>query len=95
VNLRLGLAFAPTSFFPNIELNDILEREFQISYALQIPFDFNHKEYYEFVWFFERLVQERKAENEAHKKAEGRTSLTNLGAPNMNMNMNMSGKNGR
>jgi len=47
---------------------------------LSIPFEYNDKEYFEFVWFFERLVRERKSENESAKNSEGRMSLKNLGA---------------
>ena len=89
----MGLAFDRTSFFPNIELNDILEREFQISYNMNIPFDYNKMEYYEFVWYFERLVKARNDENSEAQHAEGLMSLKTLGASNFS---NMGGdKNGR
>lgn len=94
----MGFRFAPTFFFPSIDLNDILEREFQISYTMGIPFDFNHKEYYEFVWFFERLVQERKRENDDVRRQEGHMSLKNLGSVNPafgEIHKQMSGNNGR
>jgi len=77
-----GYHFVPTSFFPAISLDEILEREFQITYALNIPFDYNDKEYYEFVWFYERLVKQR---NDDNAEEQSRTSITNLGFnPNMN-----------
>lgn len=94
----MGLRFVPTSFFPNIELNDIWEREFQLSYTMNIPFDYDHMEFYEFVWRFERLVEERKRENDAVKQQDGRMSLKNLGAMNPafgEIHKQMSGDNGR
>jgi len=75
----LGLRFTPTSFFPNLELNDILEIEFQMTNALGIPFEYNQMEYYEFVWRFERLVEERKQENDRAQSNEGRMAISNLG----------------
>ena len=69
-----------------MNLDDILELEFQMTYSLNIPFDYNDMEYYEFVWRFERLVTERKRENEAQEMANGRMSLANLGANISNMN---------
>lgn len=74
-----GLRFTPISFFPNLELNDILEIEFQTTSALGIPFDYNHWEYYEFVWRWERLVEERQKENAEATQQEGRMALNNLG----------------
>ena len=79
--------FTPTSFFPSIELNDILEIEFQLTKALTIPFDYNKWEYYEFVWRFERLVDDRNAENESAKNTQGRTSISNLGINMSQMGM--------
>ena len=87
----LGLRFAPTSFFPKIQLDDILELEFQISYNLDIPFEYNDKEYYEFVWMFDRLVQQRKNEISDSESSKGKMSLSNLGInPKDLMNMNKS-----
>lgn len=63
------------SGFPNISLNDILELEFQLSYNMHIPFEFDNKEFYEFIFLYERLVQERKNENEREAKANGRQNL--------------------
>ena len=75
----MGLRFTPTSFFPVLELNDILEIEFQISNAIGIAFDYNRWEYYEFVWRFERLVEERKKEVSDSKSEDGRMAMSNLG----------------
>ena len=50
-----------------------------MSNALNIPFDYNNWEYYEFVWRWERLVDERKQENAEDGQQEGRMSLNNLG----------------
>jgi len=49
-------------------LIDILEMEFQLGYALNILPNFNSLEFYEFVWIFERMVEQRKKENEASQK---------------------------
>lgn len=87
----MDLRFTPTSFFPRIELNDILEIEFQLTKALTIPFDYNKWEYYEFVWRFERLVDDRNSENEAAKASQGRTSISNLGINMSQMGMNKNG----
>ena len=76
----MDLRFTPSSFFPALNLNEILELEFQMTNALHIPFDYNQWEYYEFVWRFERLVDERNKENEDTKHREGRQSISNLGA---------------
>lgn len=75
------------SFFLNVPLNEILEREFQLSYNMGIPFDYDNKEYYEFVWLYERLVDQRKQENESKRQVEGQTSLRNL-SPDVLKRMN-------
>ena len=62
-----------------MNLSDVLELEFQLAYNLNIPFGFNQMEYYEFVWFFERLVEERKKENAESESQNGRMSISNLG----------------
>jgi hypothetical protein len=60
--------FAPNSLFPNISLNDRLEIEFQFAYNMGIPFEFDNKEFFEFIWLFERLSDQRKKENEQTKR---------------------------
>ena len=50
-------------------------------------------EYYEFVWRFERLVDERKSENEQNSEQQGRTSISNLGV-NMAQMTNSDNQNG-
>ena len=75
---RWGLRFAQNSFFPSVPLNDILELEFQLAYAMSIPIEFDNKEYFEFIWFYERLAEQRKKENERDRKEAGETSLSNL-----------------
>jgi len=54
--------------------------------ALGIPFDYNHWEYYEFVWRFERLVTERNKENDEANVQQGRMSMSNLGVNLAQMN---------
>lgn len=45
---------------------------------MHIPFDYDNKEYYEFVWLYERLVDQRKKENEKERQNTGEMSLANL-----------------
>jgi hypothetical protein len=77
-----------------LKLNDILELEFQMTYALNIPFNYNQMEYYEFVWRFERLVEERKKENSIDEESKGRMSISNLGANMAQMNGNTNNNDG-
>ena len=51
-----------------------------------IPFEYNQMEYYEFVWRYERLVEERKRENESASEQQGRKSMSNLGVNMANLN---------
>ena len=74
-----GFRFTLTSFFPNIELSDIWDIEFHMTNALNIPFDYDRWEYYEFVYRWEKLVDERKRENSEANQQEGRMALNNLG----------------
>ena len=41
--------------------------EFLLSYNLGIPFDYDQKEFYEFVWIYERLIDQKKQEQEDKK----------------------------
>lgn len=59
--------------------------------ALSIPFDYNRWEYYEFVWRFERLVDERNKENRESNEQQGRISMSNLGV-NMSQMNNQNGE---
>lgn len=74
----MGLRFTATSLFPNLSLNDLLEIEFSISYKMNIPFDYNNKEFYELVWIYERLAEEIKTENNRQSESSGEFSLNNL-----------------
>lgn len=76
-----------SSFFLNVPLNKILELEFQLGYNVGIPFNFDNKEYYEFVWLYERLVEQRQKENESKRQNDGQTSLRNL-SPDILRQMN-------
>jgi len=58
-----------------------------MSHAMNIPFDYNDKEYYEFVWFYERLVKQRNEDNDDERS---RTSMSNLGV-NMNQHFKNNG----
>jgi len=48
-------------------------------------------EYYEFVWRFERLVDERKRENDEKRTQDGRMAMSNLGVNMGEMNNQGSG----
>lgn len=50
---------------------------------MRISFDFNNKEYYEFVWFFERLVKAKSDEEISVNTDANKMSLANLGATNL------------
>jgi len=56
-----------TFFFPNIKLIDVLELEFKIAYTMGIPINFDNKEFFEFVWIYERLAKEKETERENKK----------------------------
>jgi hypothetical protein len=47
-----------------------LELEFQISYLQQIPKNFNDYDFYEFIWWYERIAEERRKEEEARRAQE-------------------------
>lgn len=75
----MGYPFAPIFSFPNIKLNEILEIEFQFGYALGILPSFNEMEFYELIWLYERMAEQRKKENEDQQKNQsGRTSMMNM-----------------
>jgi hypothetical protein len=61
-----------------------------MAYSLKIPFEFDNKEYYEFVWLYERLAEQRKKEEEKERQGEGEMSLANLG-PGMLNNLQQNG----
>jgi hypothetical protein len=44
---------------------------------MHISFDFDKQEFFEFIWRYERLVEERKRENERASKEQGRNNLMN------------------
>jgi len=69
-----------TSFFPNVNLDDIREIEFQFNMNFRSMPDIDTMDYHEFVWKYERLVQFRKDENKNNDNDEGRMSLGNLGS---------------
>jgi hypothetical protein len=74
-------------------MDDILEKEFNISYEMKIPFNYDDSEYYEFVWRYERLVEQRKRENDAENVKQGEMSLANL-SPDLLTKFNMRDSNG-
>jgi len=46
-------------------LSDILELEFQISYNKPGEANFDNKDFFEFIWLYERLAAEKQKESEA------------------------------
>lgn len=75
----MGLRFEKTSFFPNIKIDDILELQFQLTYNLNQPFNYDDVDYYELVWLYDRLVYERQKENERTRQENGMKSLVGAG----------------
>jgi hypothetical protein len=59
-------------------LNDILEVEFQLGYAMGIHPHFNDMEFYELIWIYERMADQRKQENEESKKNQGNRSIADM-----------------
>ena len=56
--------------------------EHELTANLGVPLDYNKKEYFEFIWHYEELQEQRKRENADELQQDGLTSLSNLG---MNM----------
>ena len=48
-----------------------------MSYAIKIPFDYDQKEYYEFLWLYERLATQNIREQEQQNEGSGQTNLAN------------------
>jgi len=60
-------------------LNNILEIEFQLGYAMGINPSFNNLEFFELIWLYERMAEQRKKENEeAQKSLSGQRSITDM-----------------
>lgn len=70
--------FKKISLFPNISLNDVLEIEFQLGYAMGITPYFNDIEFFELVWMYERMAEQRQKENEEAKKNQGNMSIGDM-----------------
>jgi len=74
----LGLRFVKTSLFPSISYDEILELEFMMSYRLNIPFEYNNKEFYELVWLYERLGRQIEEENQRQQEQEGMNTFNSF-----------------
>lgn len=74
----MGLRFAKTSLFPSISYDEILELEFMMSYRLNIPFEYNNKEFYELVWLYERLGRQIEEENQRQQEQEGMNTFNSF-----------------
>lgn len=72
------LRFKKTLLFPNVNLNDILEMQFQLGYAMHIAPFFDNIDFFEFVWLYERMAEQRKTENEDLQKQNNGTSITDM-----------------
>jgi hypothetical protein len=59
-------------------LNDILEIEFQLGYAMGIRPMFNDIEFFELIWMYERMAEQRKKENESIQKSRNKISITDF-----------------
>lgn len=55
-----------------------MEVEFQLGYAMGIQPIFNEWEFFELIWKYERMAEQRKKENEEAKKGQGNTSIADL-----------------
>jgi hypothetical protein len=59
-------------------LNDILEIEFQLGYSMGINPSFNDWEFFELIWKYERMAEQRNKENEESKKGQGNMSIGDM-----------------
>jgi hypothetical protein len=59
-------------------LTDILEVEFQLGYAMGIRPNFNDVEFYELIWMFERMAEQKQKENEAQQKSQGNMTMADV-----------------
>lgn len=55
--------FVPTSLFPHIDLQSILEMEFKISETLGIPLNFDDMDFLQFHWRYRRVLEKIQADN--------------------------------
>lgn len=61
----MRLRFVKTSFFPGISLNDILRMAYDLGRNFHCsPFTFDHVDYFEFVWQYEKLRDELDSESQ-------------------------------
>ena len=61
--LKRQYHFAPNSFYPNIELNDILTLQYVLSKIIQIPPPLSDgMEYYEGIFYYEMYKSEMETE---------------------------------
>jgi len=70
--------FGPTSLFPSISFNQILEYEFQLAFHMRIPIEFDNKEFFEFIWHIERMIDQREIDNR-DKGNDNESMLSQLG----------------
>ena len=64
---RWRLRFTNLSFFPRINLNDILEYQFQISNNMYGRSDFDTMDFFEFIWLYERLAKEKRKRSDGEE----------------------------
>lgn len=56
-------------------MTDILEVEFQLGYSMGIRPNFNDVEFYELIWMFERMAEQKQKEQEAQQKSQGNMTM--------------------
>lgn len=59
-------------------MSDILEVEFQLGYAMGISPRFNDMEFFELIWMYERMAEQRNKENEEAQKGQGNMSIADM-----------------
>ena len=59
-------------------MTDILEVEFQLGYAMGIRPNFNEMEFYELIWMFERMAEQREKERKAQEKDSGNMTMADV-----------------
>ena len=59
-------------------MNDILEVEFQLAYNMKVQPNFDEKEFFELIWLYERMAEQRRKENEEAQKKPGDVSLSDV-----------------
>jgi hypothetical protein len=70
--------FGAISGFPTIQLNEILEMEFNLAYNIHCSPCFNNMDFFEFVWHFHRIGKEREKERMNKQQSGNKMSLESI-----------------